>query len=271
MKPPAEVVLITGGSSGIGRCIGRFLKSQGYIVYGTARNPLKYPDFNDFPLLKMDVQESASVREAVEALIRREERIDILINNAGVGITGPLEETPHSAALNAFETNLHGPLRMIQEVLPHMRERKKGFILNITSVAGYMGLPFRGIYSATKGALELVTEAYRMELRAFGIRMSSLAPGDFATNIASGRYHSPILEDSPYRDTYKHSLSLMDEHVGEAKPPDAVAHKVFQILRKKNPSVHYTVGSPLQRFSITLKKLLPDKLYERLLLNHYKL
>jgi hypothetical protein len=110
-----------------------------------------------------------------------------------------------------------------------------------------------------------------LELREFGIRMSSLAPGDYATNIASGRYHSPVLADSPYRDTYGRSLELINRHVGEAKPPDAVARKVFQILNKKNPGPHYTVGSPLQRFSLTLKNLLPDKLYERLLLNHYKL
>jgi NAD(P)-dependent dehydrogenase (short-subunit alcohol dehydrogenase family) len=271
MGLPSEVVLITGGSSGIGKSIGTYLKSMGYRVYGTARNPSKYPGFEDFPLLKMDVQDPASVREGVAELLKREGRIDILINNAGVGITGPLEETPHQETLNAFETNLHGPLRVIREVLPHMRARRKGFILNITSIAGYMGLPFRGIYSATKGALGLVTEAYRMELREFGIQLCTLAPGDYATNITSGRYHSPLGEDSPYGKAYGQSLELMDRHVAEANPPDEVARKVLKILKKKDPGVHYTVGSPLQRFSLLLKKLLPDKLYERLLLNHYKL
>jgi NAD(P)-dependent dehydrogenase (short-subunit alcohol dehydrogenase family) len=247
------------------------LKSKGYTVYGTARNPQKYAEFEDFPLLKMDVQLADSVRNAVAELILLEGRIDVLINNAGVGITGPLEETPYKESVNAFETNLHGPMRLIREVVPHMRAQKKGFILNITSIAGYMGLPFRGIYSATKGALELITEAYRIELRQFGIRMSSLAPGDFATNIASGRYHSPVLQDSPYREVYGRSLAIIDRHVTEAKPPDAVARKVWHILKESNPRVHYTVGSPLQRFSLTLKRILPDKLYERLLLNHYKL
>ncbi len=271
MKTPSEVVLITGGSSGIGRCIGQHLKSAGYTVYGTARNPDKYEGFKDFPLLKLDVQKADSVQEAIAELIQKEGRIDILINNAGVGITGPMEETPYEESRHAFETNLHGPLRIIKEVLPHMRKQQSGFILNITSIAGYMGLPFRGIYSATKGALELVTEAYRMELKQFGIRMCSLAPGDYATNIASGRYHSPVGEDSPYRETYGKSLELIDRHVDEAEPPDPVGQKVLQILKKSNPAVHYTVGSPLQRFSLTLKRLLPDKIYERLLLNHYKL
>ncbi|MEJ2585490.1 MAG: SDR family oxidoreductase, partial [Robiginitalea sp.] len=187
MESNKEVVLVTGASSGLGKATAEYLSARGYRVYGTARNPRKYTGFDQFPLLAMDVRDEASVQAAVAELLQREGQIDILVNNAGVGITGPLEETPHEAVLDVFETNFHGPLRVIRAVLPHMRDRQKGFVLNITSLAGYMGLPFRGIYSATKGALELAAEAYRMELREFGIRMSCLAPGDYATNIASGR------------------------------------------------------------------------------------
>ena len=271
MKQPVGIVLITGGSSGLGKATGIYLTARGYRVYGTTRNPGGYPDFEDFPLLPMDVRQEASVREAVQEVIREEGRIDVLINNAGVGITGPLEETPHQQVLNAFETNLHGPMRVIRAVLPHMREQKAGFILNITSIAGHMGLPFRGIYSASKGALELVTEAYRMEIRGFGVRMSSLAPGDYATNIAAGRFHSPLEEGSPYHEDYGKSLALMDQHVSQGKDPMEVARMVYRILQKRHPAVNYTVGSPLQRLSLLLKRLLPDKIYERLLLNHYKL
>ena len=271
MERTASVVLITGGSSGLGKSMGEYLSARGYCVYGTARNPGNYPDFNAFPLLAMDVQQDASVEQAVQELIRKEGRIDILINNAGVGITGPLEETPHTEAVNAFETNFHGPLRVIRAVLPYMREQNAGFILNVTSIAGYMGLPFRGIYSATKGALGLVTEAYRMELRTFGIRMTTLAPGDYATDIASRRFHTPVNPKSPYKASYAESLRLMDAHVDKGRDPEEVARKVFRILQKKHPKVHYTVGSPLQRFSRILKRILPDKIYERLLLNHYKL
>ncbi len=271
MEKTALVVLITGGSSGLGKSMGEYLSARGYRVYGTARNPGNYPDFKSFPLLPMDVQQEASVEQAVQELIRREGRIDILINNAGVGITGPLEETPHQEALNAFETNFHGPLRLIRAVLPYMRDQNQGFILNVTSIAGYMGLPFRGIYSATKGALTIACEAYRMELRRFGIRMTTLAPGDYATDIASRRFHSPVKEDSPYKASYGESLRLMDAHVDKGKDPEEVARKVFKILQKKHPKVHYSVGSPLQRFSLVLKRFLPDKIYERLLLNHYKL
>ena len=269
--PNPAIVLITGGSSGLGKATGRFLTAKGYRVYGTARNPDKYPGFDAFPLLAMDVREPESVQAAVAELIRREGRIDILINNAGVGITGPLEETPHQASLEALETNFHGPLRLMAAAVPHMRAQGNGFIINISSIAGYMGLPFRGIYSASKSALLVASEAYRMELRPFGIRLCTLSPGDYATNIASGRYHHPDRQDSPYTTTYGASLKLMNSHVKTGGDPDEVAHKIYRILQKAKPRVHYTVGSPMQRMSLFLKRMLPDKMYERLLLNHYKL
>lgn len=271
MAHHSEVVLITGGASGLGKATGQYLASRGYRVYGTARSPEKYPGFDLFPLLQMDVRQSSSVEAAIAELIGREGRVDILINNAGVGITGPIEETPREAVGDAFETNFHGPLRVIRAVLPHMRQHRKGFILNITSVAGYMGLPYRGFYSASKGALGIITEAYRMEIREFGIRMANLAPGDFATNIAAGRYHCPMLQGSPYREPYGRTLDLMDQHVASGKDPVVLARKVYQILQQRHPKVHYTAGSFLQRLSLVLKKILPDKIYERLLLNHYKL
>ena len=160
---------------------------------------------------------------------------------------------------------------MIKAILPQMRKQGSGLIINITSIAGYMGLPYRGIYSATKGALEITTEALRMEIKDFGIHMTNLAPGDFATNIASGRYHAPVLTDSPYNQPYSNTLKMIDEGVNGANDPIEVAHMVYKIMNSKKPKVHYKVGSFMQKFSLTLKNLLPDKVYEKLLLNHYKL
>ena len=266
-----KVVLITGASSGLGLAQGRLLANHGYRVYGTARNPLKYPDFDAFPLLALDVRDEASIAAAVAELLTLEGRIDILVNNAGMGITGPLEELPHDESLLSLETNFHGPLRVMKAVLPQMRRQGAGRVVNVTSIAGYMGLPFRGMYSAGKAALHVASEAYRLEVRPFGICVCTLAPGDYATNIASGRYHSPLGEASAYRDSYGKSLSLMDAHVDRGGDPTEVARKLLHILRKNRPKVHYTVGSPMQRFSVILKKCLPDKMYERLLRNHYKL
>ena len=131
-----KVVLITGGSSGIGKSIGTLLKSKGYFVYGTTRDLNRYPDFENFDLLELDVRNTDSIQNAINTIIKKEGRLDVLINNAGVGITGPLEETPHSEIVNAFDTNFHGPLQMIKAVLPQMRKQKSGLILNITSIAG---------------------------------------------------------------------------------------------------------------------------------------
>ena len=266
-----KVVLITGGTSGIGKSIGTYLKANNFIVYGTTRSLKKHPDFNIFNLLELDVANVESISNAVADLLSKEGRLDVLINNAGVGITGAIEETPHEEILNAFSTNFHGPLHMIKSVLPQMREQKSGLIINITSIAGYMGLPYRGVYSASKGALEIVTEAIRMEVKDFGVHVTNLAPGDFATNIAAGRYHVPVLEDSPYKKPYGNTLEMMNTHVSSGQDPIQVAKKVLKIINAKKPKVHYKVGEFMQKFSLFLKKILPDKVYEQLLLNHYKL
>ncbi|GLB49223.1 SDR family oxidoreductase [Neptunitalea lumnitzerae] len=265
-----KVILITGASSGIGKAIGMFLNTKNYKVYGTSRNPDRITD-SPFPLLALDVRNTESIKSAVETLLEKEKRIDVLINNAGVGITGPLEEIPAEEILNNFNTNLFGPIEVMKAVLPAMRAQKGGLIINVTSIAGYMGLPFRSVYSASKGALELVTEALRMEVKPFNVHITNVAPGDFSTNIASGRYHAPLLKGSAYEDTYGYSLKTMDEHVDGGSDPKEMAAAIYKVINTPNPKVHYKVGAPLQKFSIVLKRILPDKIYEKMLMNHYKL
>ncbi len=266
----SKVVLITGGSSGIGKSIGDYLIQKNFIVYGTSRNPDKYKD-SKFPILALDVKEKDTIVNTVNTIIDKEGRLDVVINNAGAGITGPIEEIPEAEIKNNFETNFFGPINVIKAVLPQMREQQSGLIINITSIAGYMGLPYRGIYSASKGAFELLTEAFRMELKGFNINMTNVAPGDFATNIAAGRYHAPLLETSPYKKPYGDTLSLMDAHVDNGSNPNLMAEAVYKIINTNNPNVHYKVGEFMQKFSIVLKRILPDKVYEKLLMNHYKL
>ena len=267
----AKVVLITGGSSGIGKSIGVFLTHKGYIVYGTSRNPSRFNDFDVFTLLQLDVANTKSIQNAIAVIVEKHGRIDVLINNAGAGITGPLEEIPEEEIFKNFTTNYFGPINVIKAVLPSMRNQRRGLIVNITSIAGYMGLPYRGIYSASKAALEITTEAWRMELKPFNIHMTNIAPGDFATNIASGRYHAPVKNGSPYEKSYGTSLQLMDDHVDEGMNPDEMAKAVYKIMQKQHPQIHYKVGAFMQKFSIVLKRILPDKMYEKLLMNHYKL
>jgi NAD(P)-dependent dehydrogenase (short-subunit alcohol dehydrogenase family) len=266
----SKVVLITGGSSGIGKSVGEYLITKGFEVYGTSRNPANFRD-SKFPIVALDVTMPDTIASCIEEVIARASKIDVLINNAGAGITGPMEEIPDSEIKRNFETNFFGPINVIKAVLPHMRSNRSGLIINVTSIAGYMGLPFRGAYSASKGALELITETFRMELKAFNIHMTNVAPGDFATNIAAGRYHAPLLEDSPYKEKYDLSLKMMDEHVDSGNDPEQMAKAIFKIIKSKNPKTHYKVGAFMQKFSIVLKRILPDKVYEKLLMNHYKL
>jgi len=234
------VVLITGGSSGIGKSIGVFLTQKGYVVYGTSRNPDRFVDFEPFELLQLDVADTKSITSAID-----------FIKN--------------------FTTNYFGPINVTKSVLPIMREQKQGLIINVTSIAGYMGLPYRGIYSASKAALEITTEAWRMELKEFGIEMTNIAPGDFATNIAAGRYHAPVIEGSSYEKTYEKTLKLMNDHVDSGSDPNEMAKVVYKIIRTKKPNVGYKVGAFMQKFSIVLKRILPSKMYEKLLMNHYDL
>jgi short-subunit dehydrogenase len=266
----SKIVLITGASSGIGKSIGNFLVEKGFVVYGTSRNPEKYKN-SKFPILTLDVKDEKSISEAVKTIIDKERRLDVVINNAGAGITGPIEEIPNNEILANFETNFFGPIKVIKAVLPQMRKQHTGLIINITSIAGYMGLPYRGVYSASKAALEILTEAFRMEVKDFNIKMTNVAPGDFATNIAAGRYHAPLLDNSPYKKPYGDTLNVMNEHVDNGSNPDIMAKAVFKIIKTPNPKVHYKVGEFMQKFSIVLKRILPDKVYEKLLMNHYKL
>ncbi|WP_353117653.1 SDR family oxidoreductase [Myroides odoratus] len=265
-----KVVFITGGSSGIGKSIGNFLHEKGYKVYGTSRNPERVTT-SVFPLVQLDVRDEASIAEAIRTVVEQEGRLDILINNAGVGITGAIEEVPTAEIVNNFQTNVFGPIAVIKAALPTMRKQKTGLIINVTSIAGYMGLPFRGYYSSSKGALELITESLRMELKPFGIEVTNVAPGDFATNIAAGRYHAPVIEKSPYEEVYKMSLEMMNEHVDDGGDPIEMAQAIYKIIQTPKPKVRYVIGAPMQKFSLFLKKILPGKTYEKLLMNHYKI
>lgn len=266
----SKVVLITGGSSGIGKSIGEYLTSKDFTVYGTSRNPANYPD-SIFPLVVLDVTKPETIATCISEILEKEDKIDVLVNNAGAGINGPLEEIPEAEIKRNFETNFFGPINVIKAVLPSMRKHNRGLVINVTSIAGYMGLPYRGVYSASKGALGLITEAFSMELKAFNIKMCTLAPGDFATNIAAGRYHAPVIEDSPYKAQYGYSLKMIDDHVDSGSDPKEVAHQILKIINTSKPKLHYKVGVFMQKFSVVLKHVLPGRVYEKLLMKHYKI
>lgn len=260
----SKVVLITGASSGIGKSIGEYLDHKNYKVYGTSRHPENYKNI-PFELLPLDVRDEELIKKCIDFVFEAEGKIDVLINNAGVGITGPLEEIPMQEIKNQFEVNFFGPIAVIKAVLPYMRQQKNGLIINVTSIAGYMGLPYRAPYSASKGAFGLVSDALRLEVEEFGISITNVAPGDFDTNIAAGRFHAPLNNNSDYNETYSKVLNSINAHVKEGENPIKIAKKVEKIIKSKHIKSSYKVASFLQKQASIIKMILPSKLFENIL------
>jgi NAD(P)-dependent dehydrogenase (short-subunit alcohol dehydrogenase family) len=262
-----KVILVTGGSSGIGKAICEYLTTKGYKVYGTSR---KAQESLSFPLIQLDVTRDESVKTGIEELLQREGRIDVLINNAGIGMMGAIEDSVPQDSLKVFETNVFGPLRTMQAVLPTMRTQRSGLIINIGSIAGYMGLPYRGIYSATKASLGMITEALRMELRPYNIQACVLDPGDYSTSIAQHRQVN-IPPHSPYKAKVEALEKMIDEEVHASSDPLEVARLIEKIINAPHPKVRYLSGKFLQKVSVALKQCIGGKFFERILVNHYKL
>ena len=193
-RGPARIVLVTGASSGFGRAIAAHLAARGYLVYGTSRSAVM-PEEATAPaerslvpiMIPMDVCVDASVDAAVTHILRRHGRIDVLVNNAGFGIAGAVEDTSADELRRQFDTNVFGVLRVCRAVLPHMRRQGGGRIINVGSLAGLIALPFQGAYSASKFALEALSESLRMETKPYGISVSVIEPGDFRTSFTASR------------------------------------------------------------------------------------
>tara|TARA_B100000886_G_scaffold105194_1_gene70143 strand:- start:434 stop:1234 length:801 start_codon:yes stop_codon:yes gene_type:complete len=260
-----KVVLVTGASSGIGLSVANYLHLQKkYIVYGTSRKINNSSNFS-FNLIELDVTEKLSIQRCIADILKKESKIDILINNAGVGITGPLEEIPTSEINKHFKINVFGPILLIKEVLPSMKSSKNGVIINITSVAAQIATPFRSIYSGGKAALDIISETLAMEVRSLGIDVVSIAPGDFKTNISKRRFHSPVIDKSDYK-SYAESLKKMNLGVNNGSDPEKIAKLVSTILLKRRPRIRYKVGSFIEKNGVILKRILPQRIYEKLIL-----
>lgn len=266
MSHNKKVVLLTGASGGLGTAIARHLSQNNYKVYGTSR---KEHASDYYTWLPMDLSDEKSIDETIKLLLSQEQRIDILINNAGIGTTGSIEETPLNDVKRVFEINLFGMISLIQKVLPVMRRQKEGIIINISSIAGYTGLPFRGFYSATKSAVMRISEALSSEVKQFNIKVLDIAPGDFQTNIAAGRLYAGTPEESPYRVDYERILKMIDEEVNNGLKPEVLGQKINQILQKKQPKLRYNVGLFLQRLTPYLICILPGRFFEKLINKHY--
>ncbi|HCW05644.1 MAG TPA: hypothetical protein DGK91_14680 [Clostridium sp.] len=272
MEKEKKVVFITGASSGIGKAVAIYLASKGLVVYGTSRKGRTDKELDKFhvKMLKMDVREDQSVSEAVEEVISREGRIDVLFSNAGTGISGPLEETSIEEYKDLFESNFFGMVRVMKEVLPHMRRAGKGLVINSSSIGGLIGLPYQGVYSSSKFAVEGFSEALSKELKPFGIKVVILEPGDFKTGFTKGRkFSSLIKKNSAYYDDFLKTVSVFEYDEVNGCNPELIGKLLYKIINTNNPKLRYPVGYLNQKLSLVLKRFLPERIFEKIIIDYY--
>ncbi|WP_299457211.1 SDR family oxidoreductase [uncultured Microscilla sp.] len=262
----SKVILITGASSGIGNSMAVYLQQQGYAVYGTSRRAM--PD-SAVKMLKMDITNETEIIQGVKQVIENEGHIDVLINNAGLGTAGALEETPLSDIEQVFATNVMGVVRLTQEVLPYMRKQQSGKIINIGSIGGVMGLPYRATYCASKFAIDGLTEALRMEVAPFGVQVCSVLPGDVRTGINENRL-TATNDTSVYKESFDRTHQIMNDDVMQGIAPEMVAKKIHKLIKKRQISGKYLVGKPLQKFTVFLKRNIPNLVFEQVIKMYYK-
>jgi NAD(P)-dependent dehydrogenase (short-subunit alcohol dehydrogenase family) len=266
-----KVILITGISSGFGKETSRLLAARGYTVYGTVRKePEKIENVN---VLKLDLTNYDSVKTVIESIVQKEGRIDVLINNAGAHTGGPVETAPDEHVRLQMDTNFLGMVRLTKEVLPVMRTQGGGRIINFSSIGGLMGLPFQGFYSASKFAIEGFSEALRMEMARFKIKVVVINPGDFHTSNSANRrnYLAPSTPGDQWHDQFLKSLSTIEHDESHGWDPSVLAKKLVSIVGTRNPKQRYIIASFEQKLAVFLKHILPGKWFMKILASHYGL
>src|SRR5215475_2472601 len=256
-----KVVLITGASSGVGQSTARLLSQKGYRVFGTTRNPASAEAIPTVEMLALDVRSDDSVAACVKAVANRVGRIDVLVNNAAYELAGALEEISLDEAKAQFETNFFGVVRMVKAVLPSMRQQRQGQIINVSSLSGVSSIPFMGIYSASKFALEGYTEALRMEVSPLNIHVSLTEAAFLKTPMMDKRQASAVRlkEYDPWR---QRAFDAIHNYEQQAPGPELVSETILKIISSKTPQLHYLIGSQAKFFS-SLKWLLTAGAYEQ--------
>jgi len=270
-----KVILITGASAGMGKESARLLASQGHTVYGAARRLDKMQDLKaaGVHLLEMDVTNDASMAVGVAEILKREQRIDVLVNNAGYGSYGALEDVPIEEARYQFEVNVFGLARLTQLVLPSMRAQRRGTIINVSSMGGRFGEPHGSWYHATKFAVEGLSDSLRMELKQFGIDVVVIPPGIINTEW-NGISRQKLLEvsgNTAYKElAQKHAkvFQTYDERQ-TGSHPIVIAKAIAKAIAAQRPRTRYAVGSNA-KLILFLRKILSDRLFDQVMLSIYK-
>lgn len=266
-----KVILITGISSGFGKQTAELLAAQGHTVYGTVRRNVETsPSVN---VMNLDLTKIESIRETVRTIVGKEGRIDVLINNAGMHTGGPIETTPIEYVKLQMDTNFIGMVNLTREVLPVMRKQGGGTIINFSSIGGLMGLPFQPFYSASKFAIEGFSEALRMEVKQFNIKIVLICPGDFHTSNSANRrnFMAPTDSNDPYNHQFLKTMAIIEKDEANGWEPVVLAKKLVKIADCKNPRHKYIIASFEQKLAVALKYVLPGKLFSMILEDHYKI
>lgn len=288
-KPNGEIIhiaVVTGSSSGIGFETALLLARSGFHTYATMRNLEKSKSITEIanteklPLqvVQLDVNDDISVKNAIDKIVSAAEnkRIDALVNNAGYGLFGPLEDTSIEEIKAQFETNFFGVIRVTQRVLPVMRKQNSGgTIVNVSSVGGRIGVPVLSAYQSTKFALEGLSESMSYELEPFGIRVVIIEPGFIRTNIINSSTSAEKALDpkSPYfplTQKVKNHFKSMMENASSSSPPEEVAKVILQAITSKNPQLRYTVGNDAATI-IQARMNMPDKEFRKMVIQNFSL
>ncbi|MFD6274629.1 oxidoreductase [Streptomyces sp. NPDC060209] len=267
---PAKTALVTGASSGIGEATALKLQQLGYTVYGAARRTDRLQELADRGIrpLPMDVTDDDSMRTGVDRITAETGRIDVLVNNAGYGSYGALEDVPLDEARYQFEVNVFGALRLTQLVLPHMRAQRSGTVVNVTSMGGKIYTPLGGWYHGTKFALEALSDCLRLEAKPFGIDVVVIEPGGIATEwgaIAADKLGKSS-GDGPYSTqatAVAHSLRS-EANAKRNSPPNVIADAIGKAVTARRPNTRYATGFGARPL-IALRRILPDRAFDALI------
>jgi short-subunit dehydrogenase len=272
-----KVVIITGASSGIGKATALMLKNEGHIVYGVARRVEMMKDLETagIKIIKTDLTIDKDMTNLVETVVKENGRIDVLVNNAGYGDYGAIEDVSMETARKQIEVNLIGLARMCQLVLPHMRAQKSGKIFNISSIGGKISTPLGGWYHASKFAVEGLSNSLRLETKKFCIDVIVVEPGAIATEWSSVMLDN--LKKTSGNGAYKEDVEKFTaffshiEHRGgkeTASSPDVIAKVISKGMKAKNPKIRYVAGK-LAKPILFMRKILSDKAFDKLILKMF--
>lgn len=268
-----RVVLITGASAGMGKETAKLLAAKGYTVYGAARRMEKMKDLEAIGIrtIPMDVTDETSIVNGVGKIIDQEGCIDVLINNAGFGAYGSIEDVSLEDARYQLDVNVFGAARLIQLVLPKMREKKWGKVVNISSIGGKFATPFGGWYHASKFALEALSDALRNEVKQFGIDVIVIEPGGVKSEWAGIAFDNIEKKsaNSVYHESVKKVAAFARKATAKNVEPGVISNLILESIEAKNPKFRY-IGGYMASQAILARKLLSDKLFDKVLLGPIK-